>query len=79
MTPGPWEYDGKFTVGIPAEEGVYYFRTNQEDAAVIAMLPEILTSFDDMLAILNGEITGHHQKEGVILEAKMLLRKIGRV
>lgn len=43
-TPGPWSYDGKFTVGIPHKNGDTYFRTNPEDARLIAAAPELLKS-----------------------------------
>jgi hypothetical protein len=41
-TPGPWEYDGKFQVCIPHEKGLTCFRTNPEDARLIAAAPELL-------------------------------------
>jgi hypothetical protein len=41
-TPGPWEYDGKFRVGIPHEDGWTGFRTNPDDARLIAAAPELL-------------------------------------
>lgn len=45
-TPGPWEYDGKFTVGIPHQKGDTYFRTNPEDARLIAAAPELLSAVE---------------------------------
>lgn len=41
-TPGPWDYDGKFTVTIPHKEGTTAFRTNPEDARLIAVSPKLL-------------------------------------
>lgn len=43
-TPGPWEWDGKFTVGIPHARGVCYFRVEPEDARLIVMAPELLAA-----------------------------------
>jgi hypothetical protein len=41
FTPGPWTYDGKFTVGIPHVSGDTYFRTNPEDARLIVVAPKL--------------------------------------
>jgi hypothetical protein len=41
-TPGPWDWDGKFTVTIPHRDGHAAFRTNPEDAQVIVAAPELL-------------------------------------
>lgn len=41
-TPGPWEWDGKFTVGIPHVDGTCYFRVPPEDARLIVMAPDLL-------------------------------------
>jgi hypothetical protein len=41
-TPGPWEYDGKFSIGIPHKDGWTGFLTNPEDARLIAAAPEML-------------------------------------
>jgi len=41
-TPGPWEWDGKFTVGIPHARGLCYFRVEPEDARLIAAAPALL-------------------------------------
>jgi hypothetical protein len=43
-TPGPWEYDGKFRVGIPHKDGWTGFRTNPNDARLIAAAPELLAA-----------------------------------
>jgi hypothetical protein len=43
-TPGPWEWDGKFTVTIPHRDGWTAFRTNPEDARLIAAAPELLNA-----------------------------------
>jgi len=51
-TPGPWEYDGKFTVCIPHQEGLTCFRTNMSDAQLIAAAPDMLEAlqkFSDMM------------------------------
>lgn len=44
FTPGPWTWDGKFTVGIPHAMGDTFFRTNPEDARLIAAAPELLAA-----------------------------------
>jgi hypothetical protein len=41
-TPGPWQYDGKFTVTIPHAQGDTSFRTHPEDARLIALAPDLL-------------------------------------
>ena len=48
-TPGPWEWDGKFTVSIPHVKGLTAFRTNPEDARLIAAAPELLEALRDLL------------------------------
>ena len=53
---GPWEHDGKFTVGIPVEAGVYYFRV--PDPALgrhIVLVPELLALLDDMVENIGFE------------------------
>jgi hypothetical protein len=45
-TPGPWEWDGKFMVGIPHKGGDTYFRTNPEDAQLIAAAPDLLDALE---------------------------------
>jgi hypothetical protein len=46
-TPGPWTWDGKFTVGIPHVDGDTFFRTNPEDARLIVAAPELLAELKD--------------------------------
>lgn len=48
-TPGPWTWDGKFTVGIPHVKGETFFRTNPEDARLIAASPELLDACKRLL------------------------------
>lgn len=57
-TPGPWEWDGKFTVGIPYRDGFTYFRTNPIDARLIAAAPDLAQSVVDLLAVFRTCI-GH--------------------
>jgi hypothetical protein len=45
-TPGPWEWNGKFMVGIPHKGGETYFRTNPEDAQLIAAAPDLLEALE---------------------------------
>lgn len=52
-TPGPWTWDGKFTVGIPHAEGDTFFRTNPEDARLIASAPELLDAAHAMVEALD--------------------------
>lgn len=49
-TPGPWEWDGKFTVCITADDGTTCFRTRREDARLIAAAPELLAALKDVIA-----------------------------
>jgi hypothetical protein len=50
-TPGPWEYDGKFQVGIPHKDGWTGFRTNPEDARLIAAAPDMLAALKEIVAL----------------------------
>jgi hypothetical protein len=43
-TPGPWRWDGKFTVTIPHPKGDCPFRVEPEDARLIAATPDLLAA-----------------------------------
>jgi hypothetical protein len=51
-TPGPWEYDGKFTVTIPHEDGMTAFRTNPADACLIAAAPDLFDGCNALLGLI---------------------------
>lgn len=57
-TPGPWTWDGKFTVEIPHAKGLTAFRTNPEDACLIAAVPDLLEAarFARSVILANGAI-----------------------
>lgn len=65
-TPGPWSWDGKFTVGIPHKDGDTFFRTNPEDAALIAAAPELLAA---LKALVGYDSTG--ASTGMMYSARM--------
>lgn len=46
-TPGPWSYDGKFTVSIPHKDGLACFRTMPGDARLIAAAPDLFELVKD--------------------------------
>jgi hypothetical protein len=53
-TPGPWEWDGRFTVTIPHRTGDAPFRTNPEDARLIVAAPDLLLSVKEFVALYAG-------------------------
>lgn len=51
-TPGPWAWDGKFTVTITNADGdSMSFRTLPENARLIAAAPDLLAALKTLLAI----------------------------
>lgn len=67
-TPGPWEYDGKFTVGIPHASGLLPFRVMPEDARLIVKAPDLLASCKELREALAGAmrvIATHALREGL--------------
>lgn len=77
FTPGPWEYDGKFTIGIPAKFGIYYFRTNKEDAVFIATAPEMHEALTDLCNVLDKPLNmiEFHRVAKCLIKAKSVLNK----
>lgn len=50
-TKGEWNYNGKFRVSIPGEEGDYFFRTEKASAAFIAMAAN---NWDKLMAVVDA-------------------------
>ena len=48
-TPGPWTWDGRYTVCIPHAKGETCFRSNPEDARLIVAAPDLACSADAFL------------------------------
>lgn len=48
-TPGPWHWDGKFTVTIPNAVGMTAFCMNPDDGRLIAAAPDMLKALRDTL------------------------------
>lgn len=62
-TPGPWSYDGSFTVGIPHIKGETFFRTNPEDAKLIAAAPEMAEALKAVLLFYAVDWTSERAAE----------------
>lgn len=69
-TPGPWEWDGKFIVCIPHAEGVTCFRTNPEDARLIAAAPDLLKALKQIEFDWDGEEEDMYEARAAIAKAE---------
>jgi hypothetical protein len=76
---GPWEWDEKFTVGVPMEPGVYYFRLPDPDVAkLISLAPELRNALAKMVDWLEGSevFATTHGAHSDTVEAKKLLARL---
>ena len=88
FTPGPWEVSGKvaklgpdnyLTVIAPDRWVAHVLdgcEKSEEDARLIAAAPDLHDSIRDLLAYLDGDISGPAQRDGIIAEARAALAKV---
>lgn len=67
FTPGPWSYDGKFTVGIPHRDGETFFRTNPEDARLIVVSPDLYEALDEAINYLAAWASSYGDEKAAAL------------
>jgi hypothetical protein len=71
-TPGPWAYDGKFTVTIPTADGDLCFRSTPENAKLIAAAPELLEALQNLVYSAAGGADEAGCHLGITTRAKCL-------
>lgn len=59
-TPGPWQWDGKFTVSIPHADGKIPFRVQPGDARLIAAAPEMYEALQMVLSLVRDQAMSGH-------------------